>query len=177
MTRITEREWLEDFQDFVQTESAPVPPELSAALCARVRAELQPSSWLVFAKLLGIHSVVGTLSLGVCNQFGINPFRTGFSLSEYFMHFGHSTCMFLCGVLFLSLSLYFSRLLLRPEEFGVVRRRAPLQIFGLSMVSLGLFAALGAQLALSIALLWLVGALLGGLAVVWVPGRAASASL
>ena len=171
MNKFTEKEWIEDFQEFVRSEGTAVPKEASEKLFAMVRKDLNPSSWFIFAKLLAIHSVVGTLSLAICNQFDINPFRTGFSLSNYFMKFGHSTCMFLCGVLFVGLSLLMTRAIVRPEELRVLRKNALLEIFGLSMISLGVFAAVGAEFTFAVAVLWLVGAMLGGTAVVMVPRR------
>ncbi|MCB0392920.1 MAG: hypothetical protein KDD25_00080, partial [Bdellovibrionales bacterium] len=96
----SEKEWLNDFNEFVNSEGVEVPSGVTDRLFLKVRSDLNPSSWLVFFKLLGIHTVVGTLSLAICNQFDLNPFRTGFSLSDYFMKFGHSTCMFLCGLIF-----------------------------------------------------------------------------
>lgn len=162
MSKITEKEWIDDFQEFLKGEAAVVPPEATANIFSRVRKDLNPPKRRVFAKLLGVHAVSGTLSLAICNQFGLSPFQTGFSLSDYFMTFGSSVCMFLCGFLFLGLSLFVCRRLLQPEELVVLKRSAALQVFGLSMISLGVFAILGADLAFSIALLWLVGAMLGG---------------
>jgi hypothetical protein len=174
MSKFTEKEWIEDFQEFVKSEGAVVPKDVTATILSRVHKDLNPSPWLVFSKLLGVHAIGGTFSLAICNQFGISPFQTGFSLSDYFMKFGNSTCMFLCGLIFLSLSLLLSRLLLRPEELVVLKRSAGLQVFGLSMISLGVFAILGAPLALSVALLWLAGAMLGGMSIALVPGTTAS---
>ena len=172
--RISEREWLEDFQDFVDSEGASVPENLSKSVFARVRRDLNPSPWLVFAKLLGIHAVVGTLSLALCNQFGMSPFHSGLSLSGYFMKFGHSACMVLCGVLFVGLSILLCRPILRNEELFVLRKNAPLQIFGLSTISLALFLALGAEILLVVGLLWIAGAMLGGLLAVFsLPRRSA----
>jgi len=169
MSKFTEKEWLEDFREFVRSEGTPVPRGISDSILAQVRQDLNPSAWLVFAKLFGVHVLVGTLSLAICNQFGITPFQTGFSLSDYFMKFGHSTCMFLCGVLFLSLSLLICRSIVFPEELRVLRKNVWLQVFGLSMISLGIFAALGAQITLAIGVLWLAGAMLGGIAVAMLP--------
>ena len=176
MIKISEKEWIDDFQEFVKSDGTTVPEEVTNAIFAKVRKDLNPSAWIVFSKLFGIHLVVGTLSLGICNQFGLNPFQTNFSLSDYFMKFGHSTCMFLCGVLFLSLSISLSRVLLWPEEFQVLKKNAGLQILGLSMISLGIFAAVGAELVFSFVLLWLVGSMLGGLAIALTPRRIGSHS-
>lgn len=160
--KITEKEWLEDFKDFVSSEGTPVPTDLSEKILKRIRADLNPSAWTVFLKLLGIHSVGGTLSLAVCDQFGLNPFKTDFSLSEYFMKFGHSTCMILCGVLFIGVTIGLCRMVLSPDEFRVLAKNAPLQVFGLSVLSLVAFIAFGAEIVLSIGVLWFIGAMIGG---------------
>lgn len=171
--KITEKEWLEDFKEFVQSDGVPVPKEVSENILSRVRADLNPSPWMVFAKLLGIHLVVGTLSLAICSQFGLNPFHTDFTLSEYFMKFGHSTCMVLCGVLFIALTVMLGRLVLRREELLVLSRNAPLQVFGLSVLSMAAFIGFGAEVVLGIGILWFFGAMLGGVvaakALVWRP--------
>jgi hypothetical protein len=174
VSKITEKEWIEDFQEFVRSDGATVPEHISQTVLSQVRRDLSPSAWLVFAKLLGVHTITGTLSLAICNQFGINPFQTEFSLSDYFMKFGHPTCMFLCGVLFLSVSLLLCRSIILPEDLRVLRRNAWIQVFGLSMISLAVFAVVGAQLTLAIAILWLIGAMLGGTIVAFIPKKPAA---
>lgn len=160
--KITEKEWLKEFEDFVNTKDAVVPEDISKKILTRIHAEMNPSAVLVFFKLLGIHLVVGTLSLGICNQFGLNPFNTEFSLSEYFMTFGHSTCMVLCGVLFIGLTVTLGHLVLRREELIVFSRSAPLQVFFLSILSLAAFIGFGADIVFGIAVLWFIGAMVGG---------------
>lgn len=160
--KFTEKEWLEDFKEFVQADGVPVPSDVSENILKRVHAELNPSAWMVFLKLLGIHLVVGTLSLSICSQFGLNPFHTNFSLSEYFMKFGHSTCMFLCGVLFIGSTIALGQLALRREELLVLSKNAPLQVFGLSVLSLAALIGFGAEVVLGIGTLWFIGAMAGG---------------
>jgi hypothetical protein len=171
MSKITEKEWMEDFQQFLRSEADSVPESVSNSVFTEVRRDLNPSALIVFAKLLGIHTVVGTLSLAICNQFGVSPFSSGFSLSDYFMKFGHSACMFFCGTLFLSLSMVMFRLFVRPEEFRVLRRNVWLQVVGLGAISLGVFAMMGAEFTLAIGALWLTGAMLGGVGTVYIPTR------
>lgn len=160
--KITEKKWLEEFNEFVSTPSSTVPENLSKKVLSNIYSLLNPSPWLVFVKLFGIHAVVGTLSLTICDQFGLSPFNTGFSLSHYFMKFGMSVCMPLCGVLFVGLSVGLASILLSQEEFGVLRKNSPLQIFSLSIISLAIFILLGAEVTLSLAFLWTLGALVGG---------------
>lgn len=170
MSKITEKKWLDDFHEFI-TAGDEGAPSLDPSLFSQVRSDLNPSPWLVFAKLLGIHSVVGTLSLAICDQFGITPFQTGFSLSDYVMKFGHSTCMVFCGFLFISLSVLLTVSIVGHDQLRILKKNAPLQVFGLSMISLGIFAALGAELTAAVALLWLFGALAGGLIITTLPRR------
>jgi len=160
---ITEKKWLEDFSDFVRGgEGVKVPDEISSQILKRIHKEMNPSARAVFMKLLAVHGVVGTLSLTVCDQFGISPFNTGFSLADYFMKFGHSVCMILCGFLFISLTIFLGRLVLRREELMVLKKNVFVQIPALSALSLGVFMILGAEIVLGIAALWLLGAAIGG---------------
>lgn len=170
MKKFSEKEWLEDFQSFAQSEGIKVPRELTEKISREVYADLNPPAWMVFGKIVLIQASVGTLSLAICSQFDLNPFGTGFTLSDYFMKFGHSACMVFCGVLFLALGIGTARLFLSFEEAAVLRKNAPLQILGLSGISLGLFAVAGAELLLSLALLWLLGAMLGGLVAAYISG-------
>lgn len=157
-----ENKWLEDFKDFVACETTSVPIEISDKIVNSVFRDLNPSPWLVFAKLFGLQSVAGIISLAICNQFGLNPFQTHFSLSHYFMKFGNSTCMFLCGFIFLGIGVSVGNAILRLEELRVLQKHFGLQIFALSLFSLGIFSIVGAEITLVIGSLWLLGALIGG---------------
>ena len=159
---ITEKEWLEDFRDFVTTKEVAVPEEVSKRILNSIHRDLNPSAWIVFLKLLGIHSIVGTISLAMCDQFGMNPFNTSFSLSQYFMKFGYSFCMILCGVLFLGLTGIFSQMFLNREEFSVLKKNVFIQTLFLSLFSLTVFIAFGAEIVIGTFILWLIGALFGG---------------
>lgn len=162
-----ENQWLNDFNEFMELEDQKAPQKTTETILARTKTLMNPSPWLVFLKLLGIHSVFGTLSLAICNQFDLNPFNTKLSLSEYFMTFGHSACMTLCGVIFVSFSLIAAWLILNRDEFAVIKRNYFIQICSLSLLSLAIFIALGANVTLSIALLWFLGALVGGAIPTW----------
>jgi len=161
-SKYNEKEWAKSFKDFVENET-PVPENISRNILNKIHKALNPSPWSVFAKLLGIHSVVGTLSLSICNQFGVNPFNSSLSLSDYFMKVGHSTCMVLCGFLFISLSVLAAWTLLTSEEFVVIKKNAFIQIFSLSLLSLIAFVGFGAEVFFGIGVLWVLGAMLGGM--------------
>lgn len=157
------KEWINDFNEFVNFEETSVPQSLSDRVLTRMDSLLNPSAMSVFLKVLGIHFVVGFLSLSVCHQFDVNPFRTPASLADVFMKWGgHSVCMVFCGVLFLGLSLGASGFFLSIEEVRALRRTEFIQGLSLGVISLGAFAVVGAELALTFAGLWLLGALIGG---------------
>lgn len=160
-----ENELMKEFREFVRSEST-VPKELSEKILNFVRRDLTPSSIFVFTKILFIHFFIGTLSLAVCDQFGINPFNTSFSLAHYFMKAGHSFCMTLCGFLFLGLTTFASWFILDRNEFLVLKQNSFLQIFFLSLLSLGFFLLLGAKIVFSSGIFWLLGSLLGGIVLV-----------
>lgn len=164
---LNENEWLEEFNQFISTEPVAPPQSVSESILSNTKKMLNPSAWVVFFKLLGIHSVFGTLSLAICNQFGLNPFNTNLSLSEYFMTFGHSVCMLFCGVIFVGFSIVGAWILLNRDEFNVIKNNYLVQVFSLSFLSLATFVALGAHVGLSIGLFWLVGAVVGGAIPTW----------
>lgn len=157
------KEWMNDYSEFLNAEETRVPHELNESVLENIRSLLNPSAWNVFAKLLGIHLVVGFFSLGVCHQFGMNPFGTTRSLSDWFMDmWGHSVCMVGCGVIFVSFSILAAGYFLSVEEVKALKRTEFLQTLALGVVSLVGFAAFGTELALTFAGLWLLGALAGG---------------
>lgn len=159
----SERQWLEDYHDFLNTEEVPVPPELSHRVLTLIKRRMFPSVSQIFIKLLMLHIPISILSLLVCDQFGMSPFERNFSLYRYFMYFGHSVCMFLCGSFFIGGSILISGFILRPHEVRALRKKSYIQSFFLAGISYGSFLMFGAQITLSIALVWLLGAILGGM--------------
>jgi hypothetical protein len=157
------KEWINEYSEFLEAEGVRVPHQLSQRVLGDIQALLNPSAWAVFAKLLGIHLVIGFFSLAICHQFDMNPFGTTHSLSGWFMEmWGHNVCMFGCGVTFMSFSVLAAGFLFNAEEVKALRRTEFLQTLSLAVVSLLIFAAFGAELALTIAGLWLLGAVIGG---------------
>ncbi len=170
------KEWMNEYSEFLNVEEIRVPRELNQKVLGSIQALLNPSAWNVFAKLLGIHLVVGFFSLAVCHQFGMNPFGTTRSLSGWFMDmWGHSVCMIGCGVIFVSFSILAAGYFLTVEEVKALRRTEFLQTLALGVVSLGIFAAFGSELALAFAGLWMLGALMGGFLATEVVWRVRSA--
>tara|TARA_B110001454_G_scaffold122549_1_gene114404 strand:+ start:2241 stop:2771 length:531 start_codon:yes stop_codon:yes gene_type:complete len=152
-------EWLKDFTEFSNVTSDQVP----ASAYARLKKRLFPSPWIVFGKILGVHAVVGSLSLAVCNQFGLNPFNTQQSLTDWFMKIaGHNFCMLLCGMFFMMTTYILSNLILTFEEIESVKRHEWLQTGIIGLVSLAAFHFFGAELIGTFMALWIAGALIGG---------------
>jgi hypothetical protein len=75
---------------------------------------------------------------------------------------GHNACMIFCGFLFVGLSFLSAGYFLSIEEVRALRRTEFLQTFALGVVSLSIFTAFGAHIALILAGLWLLGAFVGG---------------
>ncbi|MBK7959914.1 MAG: hypothetical protein IPK04_00995 [Bdellovibrionales bacterium] len=160
-----EREALmKEFAEFSQSPSAGIESSIAHShLFEGIKGRLFPNPWKVFGKIALIHGVVGFLSLGICNQFGLNPFNVSYSLADFFMKTaGHSFCMVACGVLFLATTYFFSNLFLTLEELESVRRYEWLQLGTLTLASLGGFYFLGAELVGVFVGFWLLGALIGG---------------
>lgn len=156
-------EWLKDYQEFIDAAETSVPKEVTEGVFSRIKNLLSPSAWTVFFKILGIHLVTGVVSLSFCHQFGLNPFNTKYSLADWFMTVGgHHFCMLGCGTLFVGGGILAAGYFLTIEEIKALKRTEFLQNLSLGLISLGLFAAFGVEMILSIAGLWLLGALIGG---------------
>ena len=118
---------------------------------------------MVVGKLAGLHVVVGFLSLAICNQFGLNPFNTSYSLSEWFMKLaGHNFCMLACGVFFVATTYILANIFLKLEELETVRKYEWLQTGVLSLIPIAGFYFLGAELIGIFVGLWILGAFIGG---------------
>ncbi|MBC7741822.1 MAG: hypothetical protein H7061_06480 [Bdellovibrionaceae bacterium] len=175
MNSHNEDSWLKEYNEFFDSDGIPVPDNVTENLFTQMKSLLNPSAKLIFLKILSIHIITGFLSLSVCNQFGINPFNTSQSITTWMMAVGgHHLCMVGCGVFFIGLSLMISGYLLTIEEVNALKRTRYLQTFCLIVVSLASFIMVGAEVAISIAALWLLGGFIGGLVAtetVWVLKR------
>lgn len=160
-----QNEWLGDYQEFLNSEGSQIPDKLNGDVFAKINRLIKPSAWVVFLKLLGIHLVTGFFSLSVCHQFGLNPFNTEKSLADWFMRVGgHHICMLGCGVTFVSVGVLAAGYFFTVEETRALKENDLLQNLSLGLISLGIFAAFGTELAIGVAGLWLLGSLIGGLA-------------
>ena len=153
---------LSEFEEFKSHAQAPPPHSLTQAIFNQIRSELNPSPWLVFAKLAFIQIAVGLVTLLYCPQFGLSPLGHEGLVPEL-MHWGEHTCMFFCGAIFLGTSALVASFVLSRDEVRVLRKKEVLQILAVSLMSVAVFLCAGAEVAMDIALFWLLGAIIGGL--------------
>jgi hypothetical protein len=154
-------EWQREFAEFSAAESTEVPDALSGAILGRVEADLHPSPFRVFAKVAAIHAGVGAATLLACPQFGLSYFGNH-GLMHYLMQYGEGVCMLGCGAFFTVFSVLAASLVLRPEEVRAFKGNEILQLASLVTLSIGAFLFAGGTIVFTLALIWSLGAILGG---------------
>ena len=154
--------WESEFTDFLSTKPVEIPQKLTETVLTKLYKELNPSFLHVFKKISFIHLIVGFFTLLFCPQFNISV-TSQLGLIPYLMKFGHEVCTFGCGAIFVGVSILVSSFYLKPEEVRVVKKYVLLQLLILSSISLGFFVAAGAEIVLSLGLIWLAGATVGGI--------------
>ncbi len=169
MNSIHESNELREFAVFLNAPNDFVCDSLTRKITRDARKKIGRHLLAVCSKLISIHAVMSLGSLLVCHQFGLNPFGTSISISDYFMEYGHSTCMVLCGFLFLGGSLFAARVALSNDDFAIIKRSFPLYVTVLCSMSLFVFMMLGAHLTISLGILWALGAFFGAALPVIVP--------
>ena len=155
--------WEDDFREFLQAESREVPAALSESVRGSMHALLNPSPLRVFGKVLLIQFIIGTASLLICPQFGVS-LGSGHGLMHYLMRFGSGVCMLGCGAIFTGASLFLAGTLLKTEEVRALRSHRFLHMASVATLSLGAFLCVGGEIVASLGIIWLAGAILGGLA-------------
>ena len=163
-------QWLREFRRFLAGNETP-PAHVFEGLRDRVRTDLNPVFWSVVLKLAVIQLSVGAGTLLFCPQLGVGPVLGDYGLMYLFMHFGPLVCTAACGAFFFGLSMLFGLLLLRPEEFRVVRERRLIHLPMLCTLSLMMLMALGASGTLVFYMVWLGSALVGGEISSWIATR------
>lgn len=150
-----------DYQDFAAGAGAHPGTAVSDRVLTRVRMDLNPSPFRVFSKLLAVHALTAVVTLSLCPQFGFRLFWDGMGLMHYFMALGPYGCFVACGSFFTGMSLLIACLVLRGEEIRKIRQNRWLELGALTLVSLGFFVMVSAEVIFGIAVAWLVGALVG----------------
>ena len=157
--KVDPKAWATDFQEFLNAPEVRPPAHIREEIFQVVHRDLNPSLWLVMAKLGGIHAFVGSLSLLLCSQFGMGR---GLNLMQAFMGYGNFVCMMFCGALFLGLTTLVAGFILSSTELTKIRKTSYAPIFLLGTLSLVVFFCLGAEIAFSLALAWMMGAIVFG---------------
>lgn len=160
---MSDGEWKSEFLEFIAAEEVAPPPRLSASVRSRISESLNPSPWIVFAKLALFVFFGGLVSLSFCPQFGL-AFSEPSALMKYMMSFGMYACQLACGSIFVGGSSFAAAFVLRLEELKVLRRTRFLQFGALSALSLGGFVCSGTSMLLSLGFVWILGAVIGGVA-------------
>lgn len=160
--KIDAKEWAEDFKLFMSTPEVSPPLAVREEILSFVHRDLNPTVWLVLSKLGGIHTVVGSLSLLLCSQFGMGR---GATVMNAFMGYGMTVCMIVCGALFLGLTTFVAGFILSNSELKKMRKTGYSPIALMGVASLVVFFCFGADIAFGFAMAWLLGALLAGVLV------------
>jgi hypothetical protein len=153
-----------EYQEFLNEQKDP-PHKLSEPVFAQVHQDLHPSVWRTFSKLSLIHFAVALVTLSICPQFGIRLLGDGMGLMSAFMGLGKLGCPLACGFFFTGTTLLVASFVLRAEEIRALRRNRVTELFALTLLSLGFFVMIRAEIALGFALLWMLGSIMGSLLV------------
>ena len=130
---------------------------------SKVNSDLDPSFHLVLAKLLAVHSFIGTLTLSFCPQFGLS-LTNDYSLFHYLHRtFGEQICMIMCGGIFLGSGAMFASLVLGQGDLLKLKTSKFLYYFAIASLFLTGFWLRGVEIYLEIAGYWLIGAVLFGI--------------
>lgn len=153
-----------DFEEFSQSVERP-PLRVSEKVLAHVRHELNPSLVSVLMRLMFVHFLASFATLSVCPQFGFRLFGEGMGISHWFMSFGEYGCLVACGSFFTGTSLALASVVLGMPHLRKIREHRWLGASLLILFSLSFFWMMNAEFILGLTVAWLLGALLGSVAV------------
>ncbi len=152
----------DDLQEFIACRNGLVPARAHARVLCHIKAELQPSAVLVFAKLSLVQAVMGMLTLSFCPQFGLSLGGSA-ELLHYIHHaYGESVCALICGAIFIAPGAAFATYLLKPAEVDKVRSAGLFHHLAIAGVALLAFSLWGADTFNQLTLLWFAAAALTG---------------
>ena len=152
-----------EYQEFMASPGLAVSNAVSEKILGRVYADLNPPVWRVSGKLALVHIIAALFTLSACPQFGFRLLGEGMGLMHIFMAFGKTACTLACGSVFMGSSLLAAALILRVEEIRKIRRHRLLHVGSLAFLSLGFFIMVDAEVFFSLGIIWLIGAILGGM--------------
>jgi hypothetical protein len=155
--------WENEFAEFLAVQPEQVPHAISENLLSQIHSGLHPSAMKVFGKVLFIQFAVGIFTLLFCPQFGVS-LTASHGIMPYLMKFGDTVCMLGCGSLFTALSFLAASFALKPEEVRALRKHEILQLMSIATLSLGAFVCVGGEVVFALGLIWILGAIAGGVA-------------
>lgn len=154
------KQWLKEFEEFLESKSED-PKINSQTLFAKIKSDLCPDFSSILLKILGIHMVIGFLTLFFCPQFGVN-LGTSWFMNHILMMYGQTLCSLACGILFLGTSAAINLFFLNLDELRVLKQHQLMPWFGLAIFSFFVFFIFGHATLELLSLLWVVGACLAG---------------
>jgi hypothetical protein len=153
-----------DYQDFLTVKEI-APTELSESIRLDITKEMNPTHLFVFSKLTLIQGFIGFITMIFCPQFDFS-LTNSYDLFHYFHHtFGVQVCMIICGTIFLGSGAIFASYLLKDGEINKIKNSRFLYYTSLSIIALGTFLSLGAEIYLNLIVFWLIGAIIGGVSI------------
>ena len=155
---------MKEFEAFSRADEITPPTILTENIFSKVRSDLNPDPIRLFGKVGIIHLVVGAIVVMICPQFGLGLYEST-RLLDFFMQFGHYTCMIACGAFFLGSTAVVPNILLTSSELRVVRERKLSYFSILSLLTMTTFLVLGGDVVFSFALTWMLGALAGAVTI------------
>lgn len=157
----TKEDDLREFAAFVTAE--PVNPRRATevAVFRLVEKTLQPRLLPILGKLTLVQATAGVGTLALCPQFEI-----GFGTHHHILHALHAwtgplLLNLFCGIFFVLFGAVLAGSLLRLDEIKVLGKGKYLYHIAYGTVALAVFMALGAQVLILGAVLWVIGAALG----------------
>lgn len=153
-----------DFSDFCKEDELKAPKSFQAHLFSTIKAELQPTTKSIFVKLFSVQAFVGIISLIFCPQFSFSLTNNNQVFHFFHKFFGYYACVSICAGLFMGLGALCAAQILTSEEIKKVKAAKVYYYLSISSLMVLSFFFLGAEVYLDIAGFWLLGALLGGLA-------------
>lgn len=151
--------WLNEFKNFSESKAQKIPVSLDLKILGQVAKDLAVRPFQLLAKYLFFHFISVTLTLTFCPQFGIGLLE-GHGISHFFMQFGKEICMVMCGSVCIGSSALLSAIFLRRHELRWMRSKFYTPILATSLVTLGVFAAIGGEIVFHQSLFWLAGGLI-----------------
>lgn len=134
-----------DYNEFLNVTSATPSPELNQKVLEQIHQELKLSPFGVVLKLGFVHVLTTLAVLYICPQLGVSWGSSSFSLMDTFMRFGHEACAALCGITLVGGTFLIAAMTLKPQESFWLKQQMPWIPISLSLITLILLAAMGAN--------------------------------